>query len=503
MRRRNTSGARVLGLAIAIGAGLPGAAARADTLADRRRSRRCAARSMSNNRQPRRARKTPLRKAPSPRARPKDRSSFPGSDASVTLGGYVKLDAVFKAERAVRHHRRPFPATQRDSRRSGRRRQRAQPGEIRRARIAIVRENQHADRVGRPRHVRRRRFLRRRRQREREQFTRRAASPRLRIARPFSRRADVDQLHVRAVAARDADSAVRSDESSRFAARRRCAGPSHFPVVRARRRPVVGGRFENPESVVTIPGGARAPAPTIAFPTSPDRWSSTPREEESRCRALPKLRARFEEPSCGRGRGNSAERQRRRRDSGGRRRSSLCRNRRQCHRPLLGRLFPGRRRRHGRKDRASRQLGWSPVFATPDRGRARCNFWSTTAGLLSNRRESGAGARAPRILPRAAWSSLSGDVKAIVVGAKRRSAGMVTTDSGFSSDTDHWPPASADDSGKWLGPAHLRLAVEDLSDRTAEVERLGQRRHQHEVGPRLPSEKMAERSVSVAKPHAV
>ena len=54
-----------------------------------------------------------------------------------------------------------------------------------------------------------------------------------------------------------------------------------------------------------------------------------------------------------------------------------------------------------------------------------------------------------------------------------------------------------------LRPAHLRLPIEDLADGTAEIQRIGQRRRVHEVGPGLPSQEMAQRSVGVTKSEAM
>jgi hypothetical protein len=74
---------------------------------------------------------------------------LPGSSTSVTLGGYVKLDAVFTSSKRRRcEHCRPVPAAERNSRRAGRGRQRAQSGEVRRARIAGVRQDEHTHVVG-------------------------------------------------------------------------------------------------------------------------------------------------------------------------------------------------------------------------------------------------------------------------------------------------------------------------------------------------------------------
>lgn len=97
MRRRNASGKYALFAAIAIGAGIPGVAARADTLNDVQGEIESLQRSVRELEQQQRAsdreRNAAAASAVTAGAT-KGSFKLPGSNTSVTLGGYVKLDAV-------------------------------------------------------------------------------------------------------------------------------------------------------------------------------------------------------------------------------------------------------------------------------------------------------------------------------------------------------------------------------------------------------------------------
>lgn len=98
MRRRNASGKYALFAAIAIGAGIPGVAARADTLGDLQEQIGLLQRKVRELEQQQQvsAHKQDAAAANAVTAGAAPGSfRLPGSNTSVTLGGYVKLDAVF------------------------------------------------------------------------------------------------------------------------------------------------------------------------------------------------------------------------------------------------------------------------------------------------------------------------------------------------------------------------------------------------------------------------
>lgn len=98
MRRRNASGKNVLVFAIAIGAGIPGVAARADTPADVQAQIEILQQKVQDlERQQAASARAQAAAAESTVTAGATKGSFklPGSNTSVTLGGYVKLDAVF------------------------------------------------------------------------------------------------------------------------------------------------------------------------------------------------------------------------------------------------------------------------------------------------------------------------------------------------------------------------------------------------------------------------
>jgi hypothetical protein len=98
MRRRNASGKFVLFAAIAIGAGVPGVAARANTLDElqgqinglQRKMRELEEQQQSSERK-----QDAVTASAVTAGATKGSFKLPGSNTSVTLGGYVKLDAVF------------------------------------------------------------------------------------------------------------------------------------------------------------------------------------------------------------------------------------------------------------------------------------------------------------------------------------------------------------------------------------------------------------------------
>ena len=98
MRRRNASEKYVLFVAIAVGAGVPGVAARADTLEDMQAQMKLLQGKVSELEQQQQASE---RKQDATAANvvtagaTKGSFRLPGSNTSVTVGGYVKLDAVF------------------------------------------------------------------------------------------------------------------------------------------------------------------------------------------------------------------------------------------------------------------------------------------------------------------------------------------------------------------------------------------------------------------------
>jgi hypothetical protein len=98
MRRRNASGKYALFAAIAIGAGTPGVAARADPLQDLQAQIEALQRKVRELEQQQQVseRKQDVATANAVTAgATKGSFKLPGSNTSVTLGGYVKLDAVF------------------------------------------------------------------------------------------------------------------------------------------------------------------------------------------------------------------------------------------------------------------------------------------------------------------------------------------------------------------------------------------------------------------------
>lgn len=98
MRRRNASGTDVLVFAIAIGAGVPGVAARADTLGDLQvqiDALQQKVREVEQQQQASKRRQDAAAANAVTAGATKGSFKLPGSNTSVTLGGYVKLDAVF------------------------------------------------------------------------------------------------------------------------------------------------------------------------------------------------------------------------------------------------------------------------------------------------------------------------------------------------------------------------------------------------------------------------
>jgi len=107
---------------------------------------------------------------------------LPGSNTSVTVGGYLKLDAVYSnpsagagtsADLFLQPNAIPVGPGAGEN----------EHNQIKfGARVAAVRQIQHADAVGRSPDVHRGRLLLRRRQRKRQQFARSAAAPCVRVA---------------------------------------------------------------------------------------------------------------------------------------------------------------------------------------------------------------------------------------------------------------------------------------------------------------------------------
>jgi hypothetical protein len=98
MRRRNASERYALFVAIAVGAGIPGVAARADTLEEMQAQMKLLQAKVSELAQQQQAsQRTQDDVATSAVTAGATKGSFrlPGSNTSVTVGGYVKLDAVF------------------------------------------------------------------------------------------------------------------------------------------------------------------------------------------------------------------------------------------------------------------------------------------------------------------------------------------------------------------------------------------------------------------------
>jgi hypothetical protein len=97
MRHRNASDRYTLFVAIAVGAGIPGVAARADTLRDVQLQIKLLQAKVSELEQQQASQRKPDDVAASAVTSGATKGSFrlPGSDTSVTVGGYVKLDAVF------------------------------------------------------------------------------------------------------------------------------------------------------------------------------------------------------------------------------------------------------------------------------------------------------------------------------------------------------------------------------------------------------------------------
>ena len=79
----------------------------------------------------------------------------------------------------------------------------------------------------------------------------------------------------------------------------------------------------------------------------------------------------------------------------------------------------------------------------------------------------------------------------VVVGTETRSTGDLHDRFGV---LEPYRPLAADAScggTERLSPAHLSLPIEDLADRTAEVQGIGKRRRVHEIGPGLPGQEIA------------
>jgi hypothetical protein len=99
---------------------------------------------------------------------------------------------------------------------------------------------------------------------------------------------------------------------------------------------------------------------------------------------------------------------------------------------------------------------------------------------------------------------LAGEVRrVIVVGAKARAARNLRDGLGVLERDRPARGCGESSNGERVGPADLRLPIEDLPGRSAEVERLRRRIGIHEVRPRLPCEKTAEREVRVPQAQAV
>ena len=88
----------------------------------------------------------------------------------------------------------------------------------------------------------------------------------------------------------------------------------------------------------------------------------------------------------------------------------------------------------------------------------------------------------------------------VVIRSKRRARRKRHDGFGILEGYRPLPAAERTRSGERLRPAHLCLPIEDLTNRSAKIERLRQRRRVHEVGPGLPGEQVPERSVGMAQP---
>ena len=174
---------------------------------------------------------------------------LPGTDTSVTLGGYVKLDAIFSnpsagvgstADQELEAGGIPVGPSEE---------QRAKPDQAARAPIAAVRWHEHADPVRRPFDLCRGRLLRRRRQRNREQLQRLSHAACVRKAGRAARRPDMDHVCGRQCVSRD----------GRF--RRGGGGSICAPGTDPLDQPFAKGEWsialENPETIVSLPSGSQ------------------------------------------------------------------------------------------------------------------------------------------------------------------------------------------------------------------------------------------------------